>query len=390
MVNIGKRLLSFVANCLPKKQAYSPPKLLLTEERSTVSVMHRKNTLAEVRCQSSLTILFVLVAMSLTACQTNIGHYQYDPSWPKNTGLYPWGFDESGDVFAGVVKGTAGVSVDRENSLVYVLARTAPNVRVFREDGSFVRDWSPEEVGRMHMVHVDSSGNLWIADTHLHTVTQYTPTGEVLLTLGTPGEPGMDEKHFNKPTDITSTEDGSTIFVSDGYANNRVVKFDGKGAYLGMWGGEQPGVNNGEFRLPHSITLSGKRVYVADRSGARIQVFDLDGRFIEDWRDIIIPWGIANYEGFIVVAGQKIPKGQTTLGITREKLYGPLVSGPTGQDIMIFDTEGEVVSETQLIQGRELGQVDWLHGIDVGANGDIYLTDVVGNHVQRWKNNAAK
>ncbi|QIB64106.1 6-bladed beta-propeller [Kineobactrum salinum] len=313
--------------------------------------------------------------------------YAHDPSWPTVLDQFQWGVAE--DKEATNSTSATGVGVDRQHGLVYVLVRTAPNVRVFREDGTFVRAWSPAKVVNVHMLHVDPDSNIWIADSGAHTVTKYTPEGKVLLTLGTFGEPGMDGKHFNAPTDIATTADGQTLFVSDGYGNNRVAKFDRSGSYLGMWGGAKPGTEPGEFILPHSITVVDQKVYVADRSGGRIQAFDLDGHFIDEWRDTIVPWGIAEYQQRLYVIGVPFKQDSaypTTTALTQVTITDPYKAmlPPKGQIITVFDRAGGIVQTILLPQGQTFGEVDWVHGVDVGANGDIYLVDVMGNHIQKW------
>ena len=327
---------------------------------------------------------------TLSAGEVNaIRAYEHDTHWPKQSDRFQWGatsekkFDNT--------KSATGVGVDRTNGLVYVLVRDAPYVRVFHENGAFIRAWSPDRVVNVHMLHVDSDGSLWIADNGAHTVTKYSPTGETLLTLGTYGEPGMDDRHFNGPTDVTTTSDGRYIFIADGYTNHRIVKFDQAGRYLGMWGGASAGTKPGEFILPHSITSIDDRLYVADRGGARIQVFDLEGRFIEDWRDSVIPWGLASHKGMLYVVGSRLQDSRfattdelTHLSKTSIKANYQATTPPIGQYISVFDTNGKMMMETSLPQGRALGEVDWVHGVDIGANGDVYVADVVGNHIQKW------
>ena len=238
------------------------------------------------------------------------------------------------------------------------------------------------------MLHVDEAGNPWIADYQNHTVIQYSPTGKVLLTLGVAGEAGMDDKHFNMPTDVTTTK--QFVFVSDGYGSNRIAKFRRTGEYIGMWGGMEPGTDDGQFILPHSITSLNKKIYVADRSGGRIQVFDLDGNFLDAWENIISPWGIASFNNHIYVAGQKFGQGPypTAQSVINHVLgTGAYTPAPVGQDLIIFNLRGDIVKEVPLPQGRELGQVDWVHGVDVGSDGSAYIADVIGNHIQKWKRN---
>jgi peptidylamidoglycolate lyase len=310
--------------------------------------------------------------------------YEHDTGWPQELKQFPWGLYETDGEFD-TTKSATGMGVDANKGLIYALVRSKPHVRVYKTDGSLVNTWSPEKVGRVHMLHVEKSGNIWIADNHGHTVTKYTPEGKVLLSLGTFGEAGMDAKHFAEPTDVSTTADGKFIFISDGYVNKRVVKFDSSGNYLRMWGGKKAGIANGQFVLPHSLTVLGDRVYVADREGARVQIFDLEGNFIQDWRDIVLPWAMASVDKYILVAGERLPAGKNTKLIASEKVKGGYIDPPLRQDVFVFNESGKLIKEISLPQGNDFGQVNWLHAIDVDLEGNIFLSDVVGNHIQKWQ-----
>src|SRR4029077_3973499 len=123
-------------------------------------------------------------------------------------------------------------------------------------------------------------------------VYEFTNDGKKLvMTLGEHNMPGTDEKHFGKTTDIAFWPDGS-FFVSDGYENTRVVKFDKNGKFLKAWG--TPGSGPGQLYAPHSIDTDPRnhRVYVADRDNSRIQVFDENGKFLDMWPNIFQPFHI--------------------------------------------------------------------------------------------------
>ena len=128
-------------------------------------------------------------------------------------------------------------------------------------------------------------------DDRQHAVYKFTHDGKQLVqTLGVRGEPGTDDKHFNRPTFMTWLPD-STLYVSDGYANTRVVKFDKNGKYLMAWGekgngtGEAPETRPNYFNNVHGVAVDPqtKEVYVNDRGNRRIQIFDENGTFKRMW-----------------------------------------------------------------------------------------------------------
>ncbi len=154
-----------------------------------------------------------------------------------------------------------------------------------------------------HGIDVDSQGNVWVTDavaeartpagTRGHQVIKFSPTGEVLMVLGTPGEAGSGRDHFNAPADVVIADNGD-IFIADGHANttnNRVVKFSSDGTYIMEWG--QTGYAPGEFRTLHAIAMDNDgRIFVGDRSNNRVQIFDQEGNFIAQWTQFGRPSGI--------------------------------------------------------------------------------------------------
>jgi len=157
-----------------------------------------------------------------------------------------------------------------------------------------------------HGLHVDRKGNVWVTDGAISkdgakglTVTKLSPDGKVLMTIGTPGQRGDNETHFNSPSDVITAPNGD-IFVTDGHApiapfiptnlDMRVMKFDAKGKFIKQWG--KPGAGPSEFNNPHALAFDGKgRLYVADRVNNRIQIFTQDGTLITEWKQFGRPSG---------------------------------------------------------------------------------------------------
>lgn len=138
--------------------------------------------------------------------------------------------------------------------------------------GQIVKQWGNKTFYMPHGLSIDAEGNYWLTDVAMHQVFKYA-NGERVLTLGESFVPGSDSTHFCKPTDVAVTNDGSNIYVADGYCNARIVKFDSKGKFLKeytMPEGQQ------QLAIPHSIVLIEilDLVCVADRENGRIVCFD--------------------------------------------------------------------------------------------------------------------
>src|SRR5690606_8546981 len=117
-----------------------------------------------------------------------------------------------------------------------------------------------------------------------HVIYKMNQAGEIVMRLGTKGVSGAGRDTFNLPTDIAFGPEGN-LYVSDGYANERVVKFTRDGTYLMEWG--RRGTGPGEFFLPHNLAVDAKgRVYVTDRENERIEIFDSEGKFLEQWTGV--------------------------------------------------------------------------------------------------------
>ncbi|UCG55336.1 MAG: hypothetical protein JSV32_03760 [Dehalococcoidia bacterium] len=197
-----------------------------------------------------------------------------------------------------------GISIDSDDN-VYVFNRSKRPMIVFDRDGKEISSWGENLFKRPHGSIMTPEGHIFLTDDHSHVVYKFTKDGELLMTLGkkdqpsdTGHRPGIDiferisfikraGDPFNMPTGVAISSIGD-IFVSDGYGNARVHKFNKDGKLLFSWGG--PGAEPGQFRLPHNIWIDKEdRVWIADRENHRVQIFDTAGKFLEQWTDLIRP-----------------------------------------------------------------------------------------------------
>jgi len=175
-------------------------------------------------------------------------------------------------------------------------------------DGTVVTSFGAGLITWPHGMDVDGEGNVWVADARApndrelertpdaprngHQVVKFSPEGEVLLVLGTPGEAGDPPTHFTEPNDVLVAPDGS-IFVGESHgaqfldeagpnAIGRITKWAPDGTFIksfGSWGYE-----DGQFRAPHSLAMDSQgRLFVADRGNRRIQIFDQEGTHLDTW-----------------------------------------------------------------------------------------------------------
>lgn len=291
--------------------------------------------------------------------------YEVDTAWPEKPAGMNWG-------------AVPGVVLDKQGN-IWMSSRAVPRVQQYSADGRYLRGWGDEMIRTAHYLRIDGEGNVWVADCGRHVMWKFSPDGKLLMTLGVPDEPGEDQTHLNAPTDIAITPAGE-LFVSDGYGNSRIVHFDSKGRFIKAWG--KKGVGPGEFNIPHCIGIdSVGRLYVADRSNVRVQVFDQSGKFVSQWRNIVVPWGIwITDSDEIWVCGSspmRLHKAGATLG-----------APPKDQVLMRFNPQGKLLQLWAVpkgVDGKERpGELNWVHGIAVDSKGDMYLGDIRGERVQKF------
>ena len=217
---------------------------------------------------------------------------------------------------------TAGVDIDPNDGQVWAYERCGagsfgagvpvncdsnpvdPVFKFDRNTGEVLANIGGGVMVTPHGIHVDADGNVWVTDfagnaegTKGHQVHKFSPDGELMMSLGTAGQPGTGPNQFNQPNDVVTGPDGS-IYVADGHSGQgmttnqaiaagreagltgRILKFAPDGTFIREWG--RIGTLHGEFRTPHALAFdSAGRLFVADRGNHRIEIFDQDGNYLD-------------------------------------------------------------------------------------------------------------
>jgi sugar lactone lactonase YvrE len=191
---------------------------------------------------------------------------------------------------------------------------------------------------------------------------KFTPAGRLLMVMTNPyRRPGDNDSPyaFNEPTGIRFGANGD-LYVSDGYINARVVQYTRDGEYVRHWG--RKGKGDGEFDIAHDVALDRQgRVYVADRTNARIQVFTSGGKFITKWDHVGNPWGLAYAE-------------------KEDALY--MCDGHANR-VVKLDLDGKVLGTLGGF-GKTPGKFDFAHHLAVDSESSIYVVEIKNWRVQKF------
>lgn len=289
---------------------------------------------------------------------------------------------------AGLSGDVADVAVD-EMDRVYLLTRHPSGVFVFETGGAFVTSWGAADLSaRPHGITVGLDGLVYCVDEDDHSVRKFTRSGRLVGVIGTSGHPsdtGADWSipdfkarigsiarggpPFNHPTKLAVAPNGD-LYVTDGYANARVHRFSSGGELLTSWG--EPGSRPGQFHVPHSILVTpDEKVLVADRENDRIQVFALDGKFIEAWTDLRRPSAIAvDRDGFVYTSEMASPAGHDSW------VHGRVLH-PFPARISVFDARGRL--QDRFAHGGhpcDPGNLLAPHGLAIDSSGSVYVAEI--------------
>ena len=280
----------------------------------------------------------------------------------------------------------AGVATDSKDR-VYAFNRGEHPMIVFDADGNFLEAWGEGVFTNPHGIYIGPDDRVYCADNFDHTVRIFDTGGQLLQTLGEANKPSdtgfvagktpvqQSAGPFNRVTNVALSKNGE-LYVSDGYGNARVHKFDHQGEYVTSWG--QPGSGPGEFELPHAIAVDRyDRVYVADRENSRIQVFTTNGDYVTEWNDVIRPDDLfidADENMYVAELGARA-------GLAPNADIPP--HAPHAR-VSVLTLEGDVRTRFGGTDPVAPGNFFAPHGIWADSRGDLYVSEVTVSGGGRW------
>ena len=309
-------------------------------------------------------ILVVLGASLLAQDNTKPNPYRTMENWAKLPAGRSWG-------------STSAVDIDRDGRSVWVAERCGANscagknddsILHFDASGKLIKSFGSGMFLFPHGIAVDKDGNVWITDGQAvngkgFTVVKFNSEGKILMTL---------DYAFNQPNDVAVALDGD-IFVSEGHTpmmgSAQILKFNKDGKFLMKWGTHGSGA--GEFEVPHTLAFDSQgRLLVGDRANNRIQIFDRDGKYLDQWKQFSRPSGMyidkndilyvtdsesTDKEGYGYNPGWKrgIRIGSAKDGVVTAFIPDPLV--PTGALPATSAAEGVAVDADGVVYGAEVG-----------------------------------
>ncbi|HXH50553.1 MAG TPA: peptidyl-alpha-hydroxyglycine alpha-amidating lyase family protein [Terriglobia bacterium] len=274
----------------------------------------------------------------------------------------------------------AGVALNSKGDIFVYNRGEKTRLLEFDPNGNYLRTIGDGLYGFVfaHSVKIDKDDNIWCVDEGSSTVIEFDPTGRhVKMVLGRRPEPSSHQQPgqpeppasdwlFNRPTDVAFDSSGD-LFVTDGYVNSRVVKYDKFGNRLKDWGTR--GTAPGQFHTPHTIAVDANdRVYVGDRENNRIQVFDADGDFITQWTNVGAPWALCITPG------------------PHQVIYS---SDSRPGHIYKLDLNGKILGEFGTA-GKQTGQFGWVHQIACPSENVLFVGELLNWRVQKLVLNPTK
>jgi len=233
-----------------------------------------------------------------------------------------------------------------------------------------------------HGFHLDLDGNVWVTDHGVnpandkgHQVLKFSPGGRLLMTLGRAGLPGSGQYTFNQPSDVLVAPSGD-IFIADGHGrdtNARIVRFAPDGTFIRTWG--RHGSGPGELDGPHALAMDSRgRLFVADRTNNRIQIFDHEGALLDTWTQFGRPSGLAiDHNDILYVADSESRDNAGGYGHHPDVRRGIRIGSAIDGTVTAF-----------IPDPAERGGTSGAEGLAVDTDGNIYAAEVGPRDLKKY------
>jgi DNA-binding beta-propeller fold protein YncE len=280
------------------------------------------------------------------------------------------------------------VAVDSDDN-VYLLTRFDSRILVYDRDGNWRSEWASGILSeRPHGLTIAPDDTVYCVDEGNQVVLRFTREGEQIAQIGVKGrlsDTGVDWSikgsrarlatmtrsgpPFNHPTKLAVSPSGD-LYVSDGYGNARVHRFSPVGELIASWG--EPGSGPGQFRVPHSVAITAdERVLVADRENDRVQVFTLEGEFLDEWTNLQRPAALATGPNETVFVAEMPRQPGDFSGRLGE------ISFSSPGRIAVLNSKGTLLERFGTGPDPcQAGVVAVPHGLAVDSHGDLYVAEV--------------
>jgi DNA-binding beta-propeller fold protein YncE len=354
-----------------------------------------------------ITVLFIgalsicaFLTTGIKALAVETPQFKYDAYWPKPL-PEGWVLGSVGSVCVDANDHVFAVTRGQLQPKERGLAKPAPPVIEFDAEGNVANSWGHRDLmaQTQHGCFIDKEGNFWTAGNNDGIVQKYTHDGsKMLLQIGTKGVmdsddgtatgKGLNASHTKlfKPTQVAVDPANGDVYVSDGYGNKRVVVFDRQGHYLRQWGrqatqAETDAGLGGVFLSPvHCVIFDNAGlIYVCDRLGDRVEVFDKMGMFKRNIRISSNTAHRSNSENAVGTAGS------VAFSPDREQKFMYVANGSDNVVHILDRGTGEVLSKFGR-PGNQSGDLADPHSIAVNSKGDIIIGEVpYGGKIQMWR-----
>jgi DNA-binding beta-propeller fold protein YncE len=353
--------------------------------------------------KKTIAALVLLSAVAMLAQNRDVPRFRPEPGWPTIPNNWQLGQVSS-------------VSIDAQDH-VWVLQRpgsledpaekkrAAPPVLEFDAAGKYIQGWGGPGQGYQwpeveHGIYVDPKGFVWIGGNGEkdHQIVKFTRDGKFVAQIGRAGQSkgNSDTQNLNRPADVFLHSATNELFVADGYGNRRIAVFDANTLqFKRMWGAFGNAPTDGQpanadadpkgapqFVQPvHAVRVSRDGlVYVSDRGGKRVQVFRLDGTYVNQvfiGRDCRAP-----------ACGNGTTAASTAFSADPQQRF-LYVANRSQAKLMIFDRQSLTLLDEFGRWGSAPGEFGTLHHMNIDSKGNLYTAEVtplqpVNRRVQKF------